>query len=150
MQAYYEAEIVYHDITQESNSPLRVLRCREDGGVEEKWSIIEKKDICGSTRSRKTVSYVIQVRRLQMKHNDSPCNIIAVDETPVWCDMLSETTVDTSGKRTVSFKTTGHEKARVSVVLAAKTDETKLKPMVLFKRAKREDADLNQKFKGRG
>ena len=38
----------------------------------------------------KLVSYVIQVRRLQNRHNYSPSNIIAMDETPVWCDMISE------------------------------------------------------------
>lgn len=72
-----------------------------------------------------------------------------MDETPVWCDVVSETTVDASGKNTVTLKTTGHEKSRVSVVLAAKADGTKLKPMVVFKGGKREVAALNQEFKGR-
>ena len=52
-------------------------------------------------------------------------------------------------KRQWMLKTTGHEKSRVSVVLAAKADGTKLKPMVVFKRGKREVAALNQEFKGR-
>ena len=37
----------------------------------------------------------------------------------------------------------------MSVVLAAKADGTKLKPMVVFKGAKREVAALNEEFKGR-
>ena len=62
-----------------------------------------------------------------------------MDETPVWNDMVSETTVDTTGKKTgQTLKTTGHEKSRVSVCLAAKPDGTKLKPMIVFKGAKRE------------
>ena len=73
----------------------------------------------------KLVSYIIQVRQLQIKHNYAPCDIIAMDETPVWCDMISETTVDKSGIKTVTLKTTGQEKSRVSVVLAAKADGTK-------------------------
>ena len=81
----------------------------------------------------KLVSYVIQVRRLQKKHEYSPSDIIAMDETPVWCDMVSETTIDATGKKTITLKTTGHEKARVSVCLAAKADGTKLKPMVVFR-----------------
>ena len=101
------------------------------------------------TMVAKLVSYIIQVRRLQIKHNYAPCNIIAMDETPVWCNMISETTVDKSGKKTVTLKTTGHEKSRVSVVLAEKADGTKLKPMVVIKGAKREVAALNQEFKGR-
>ena len=81
----------------------------------------------------KLVSYVIQVRRLQKKHEYSLSDIIAMDETPVWCDMVSETTIDATGKKTITLKTTGHEKARVSVCLAAKADGTKLKPMVVFR-----------------
>ena len=49
----------------------------------------------------KLVSYVIQVRRLQEKYKYRPSDIIAMDETPVWCDMILETTVDTMGKKTI-------------------------------------------------
>lgn len=52
--------------------------------------------------------------------------------------MVSGTTVDVVGRRTVSLKTTGHEKCRVTVGLAAKGDGTKLKPIIVFKGAKRE------------
>ena len=72
-----------------------------------------------------------------------------MDETPVWCDMLSETTVDVTGKKSITLKSTGHEKARVSVCLAAKADGTKLKPMVVFKGAKQEVAALKQEFQHR-
>ena len=60
--------------------------------------------------------------------------------------MLSETTVDVTGKKSITLKSTGHEKARVSVCLAAKAEGTKLKPMVVFKGAKREVAALKQEF----
>ena len=63
--------------------------------------------------------------------------------------MVSETTIDATGKKTITLKTTAHEKSRVSVCLAAKADGTKLKPMVVFKGAKREVAALNQEFKRR-
>ena len=96
----------------------------------------------------KVVSYVLQVRRMQAQNGYSPYNIIALDETPVWSDMVSETTVDKTGKKTMTLKTTGHEKSRVSVCcLAAKADGTKLKPMIVFKGAKREVAALHQEFK---
>ena len=36
-----------------------------------------------------------------------------MDETVVWADMLSETTVDRVGSKTVNLKTTGHQKVRV-------------------------------------
>ena len=70
-----------------------------------------------------------------------------MDETPVWSDIVSETTVDTTRKKTITLKATAHEKNRVSVCLAAKADGTKLKPMIVFKGAKREVAALHQEFK---
>ena len=96
----------------------------------------------------KLVSYVMHVRRLQEKHKYSASDIIAMDETPVWCDMISETTVDTRGKKTITLKSTGHKKARVLVCLAAKADGTRLKPMVVF-RGKREVAKLKEEFQNR-
>ena len=52
-------------------------------------------------------------------------------------------------QKSITLKTTGHEKARVSVCLAAKADGTKLKTTVVFKGAKREVAALNEEFKHR-
>ena len=149
-------EIVYRDIMQESNTATEDFKasrgwlCRflKRNGL----SLRRKTSVAQQDPERmvaKLVSYIIQVRQLQIKHNYAPCNIIAMDETPVWCDMISETTVDKSGIKTVTLKTTGQGKSRVSVVLAAKADGTKLKPMVVFKGAKREVAALNQEFKGR-
>lgn len=37
-------------------------------------------------------------------------DIIAMDETAVWFDMVSPTAVDTRGAKSVAPKTTGHEK----------------------------------------
>lgn len=39
-----------------------------------------------------------------------------MDETPVWTEMVSETTVDMTGAKTVLLKTTGHEKSRFSLL----------------------------------
>ena len=47
-------------------------------------------------------------------------------KTPVWSDMVSDTTVDTTGTNTVTVKSTGYQKSRVSVCLTAKEDGTKL------------------------
>ena len=58
----------------------------------------------------KIVSYILRVRRLQIKYEYQPGDIIAFDETPVWMDMVSDTAVDICGRKTISLKTTGHEK----------------------------------------
>ena len=97
----------------------------------------------------KIVSYILRVRRLRMKYSYQPSDIIVFDETPVWADMVSDTTVDVVGKKTVSMKTTGHEKCRVTAGLAAKSDGTKLKPIIVFKGAKREVEQLQKEYKNK-
>ena len=47
------------------------------------------------------------------------------------------------------MKTTGHEKCRVSVCLAARANGTKLKPMVVFKGTKSETTATNKEFRRR-
>ena len=69
-----------------------------------------------------------------------------MDETPIWADMVAETTVEQCGIKTVLMKSTGHEKCRVSVSLLAKADDTKLKPMIVFKCGKRETEALSKEF----
>ena len=86
------------------------------------------------------------MRRLKIKDDFDPSNIIAMDETPVWADMVSSTTVNKTGQKEIMLKTTGHEKVRVSVCLAAKADGSKLKPFIVFVGAKRESAALNKDF----
>ncbi|XP_057309355.1 uncharacterized protein LOC130647499 [Hydractinia symbiolongicarpus] len=95
----------------------------------------------------KLVAFVIHIRRLNMKGEFNPSNIIPMDETPVWADMVSSTTVNKTGQKDVMLKTTGHEKVCVTVCLAAKGDGIKLKPYIVFSGAKRESAALNEEFK---
>ena len=49
----------------------------------------------------------------------------------------------------ICLKTTGHEKFMVSICLAAKADGTKLKPLVVFRAAKRESNSLDEEFESR-
>ncbi len=56
-----------------------------------------------------------------------------MDETPLWLDMPGDTTVSRVGERSISIRTTGHDKGRFTVVLAAMADWRKLKPFVVFK-----------------
>ena len=94
----------------------------------------------------KIVSYILHVRRLRIKYSYQPSNIIAFDETPVWADMVSNTKVDVVEKKTVSMKTTGHEKCRATVGLAAKVDGTKLKPFIVFKGGKCDVEKLKKEY----
>lgn len=56
-----------------------------------------------------------------------------MDESPFWFDMPSNQTYDLEGVKTVTSRTTGHEKLRFTVVLTAMSNGTKLKPMLIFK-----------------
>lgn len=95
----------------------------------------------------KLIGYILQIRWQQGKIAYHDKDIIAMDETVVWQDMVSNTTVDNIGESTIRLKTTGHEKTKVSVCLAAEGDGTKLKPFIVFPGAKRESKALNDEFK---
>ena len=43
--------------------------------------------------TNRLVSFVMHARRLQRQYNFAPHNIVAMDESAVWNDMVSETTV---------------------------------------------------------
>ena len=75
------------------------------------------------------VSFVMHARQLQRQYNFAPHNIVAMDESAVWNDMVSETT--------------GHGKLRVSVCFAAKLDGIKLKTFIVFGATKRESKSKN-------
>ena len=46
----------------------------------------------------KLVSCILRVRRLRVKYSYQPADIITFDETLIWADMVSDTTVDVVGK----------------------------------------------------
>jgi len=49
-------------------------------------------------------------------------NVIPLDETPIWLDMPSASTVNEAQASSVSITSTGHEKDKVTVCLAAKAN----------------------------
>ena len=92
----------------------------------------------------KVIAYILYVRRLREQNNYDLGSIIAMDETPVFHDMLTNTTVTQKGAKSVVMKTTGHDKNRITVVLAAKANGEKCKPYVVFPGAKREVQNLKK------
>ena len=90
----------------------------------------------------KLVSYIIYVHRLRQRHQYWLSQIGAMDETPVWLDMVGDDTIEHIRAKSIPVKSTGNEKARVTVVLAAKANGQKLPPMIVFK-GKRMDRGLN-------
>ena len=76
------------------------------------------------------LSYVIKLRKRKQYNIKDICNM---DETPVWMDMPGDSTIDYVGNRTITMGSTGNEKSRITVCLAAMADGTKLPPFVLIK-----------------
>ena len=64
-------------------------------------------------------------------------------------NMVSSSTDEKTGSKSITMKSTGHEKSRVSVCLTAKGNGTKLKPFIVFKGARRDVSALNTEFHGR-
>ena len=94
----------------------------------------------------KLILYILYARRLSIKYKYPPSSKIAMDETSVSNDMVSNTTIHKKGAKSVCLKTTGHEKSMGSVCLAAKADGNKLKPFFVFCTAKRESKSLDEEF----
>ena len=73
-----------------------------------------------------------KTKKLKQRNNyDLDC-IIAMDETAVWHKRISNTTVTDKWAKSVVLKITGHEKSKVTVILAAKANNDKLKPYIVF------------------
>ena len=53
----------------------------------------------------------MHARQLQRQYNFAPRNIVAMDETAVLNNMVSETIVEATGAKDVPMKSTGHKKS---------------------------------------
>ena len=96
---------------------------------------------------RSNRSYVMHVRRLQKQFSFHNSDIIAMDETPLWNDMVSNTTVEVTGSKEVAMKSTGHDKVRVTVCLAGKVDGSKCKSLYRIQRSQKRKQALHEEFK---
>ena len=81
----------------------------------------------------KMATFIRSVRdiRKELKYPDSM--IVNMDETPMYFDMTTNKTVNQKGAKTVSVRSTGAEKRRLTAVLAATGDGQILSPMIIFK-----------------
>lgn len=75
--------------------------------------------------------YVIGLRR---DHDFLLGQIGNADETPIFFYMPSAQTIHQKGDRQVSLRTTGNEKARITVMLACTADGRKLPPFIILNR----------------
>ena len=90
----------------------------------------------------KLCAYVVKVRKLRQRVNYDMEDIITMDEKAVWNDMIANTTVEKRGAHAVSLKTTGHEKAKITVCLTACASGDERKPFFVC-----EVERLNEQFR---
>ena len=90
------------------------------------------------------ISFILNVRCKFHTKQYAMANVIAMDETPIWLDMPSATTVNEAGASSVTIRSTGHEKDRVTVCLEGKANGHKIKPIIVFKGGKRDVKRMNE------
>lgn len=81
----------------------------------------------------KLVSFQRYAIRLRQEKNYMLGQIGNDDETPVWFDMPSSTTIAERGAKEVKLTSTGNGDSRFTVMLACMADGTKQLPFVIFK-----------------
>ena len=90
------------------------------------------------------ISFILNLRRKFHTKQYAIANVIAMDEKPIWLDMPSATTVNEAGASSVTIRSTGHEKDRVTECLEGKANEDKLKSFIVFKGGKRDVKRMNE------
>lgn len=83
--------------------------------------------------AEKVISYIIFVEGLRRNCAYRSSAIGAADETAVWIDPLQDFTIEKVGTKTVSLFSTGNQKAKFTVTLAAMADGNKLPPLIVLK-----------------
>ena len=71
--------------------------------------------------------------------------MIVMDQTTVWHEIISNTTVKDKGVKSVVLKTTGQKKSKITVTLAAKANGDKLKPYIVVPGHKFEVQNLKKR-----
>lgn len=74
----------------------------------------------------KLIAYILEIRQQRNRSSYSHSDISAMDETAVWQDMLSSTTVDNVGEKSIRLKTTGRESLKSPYVWQQRQTEQNL------------------------
>ena len=79
------------------------------------------------------INYIIELRKIIKEGGNGEYNIINVDETPLYLNMVPYKTVVRKGTRNVIIRTNNQEKIRITCILAVCADGDKLSPYIIFK-----------------
>jgi len=83
---------------------------------------------------QKLLNYQRYITNLRKMGNFLMWQMANADETAIYLDMPPNYTLEKKGVKEVHLKTTGCEKLRLTVMLAATADGRKLPPLIILKR----------------
>ena len=109
---------------------LRRFMKRQNLSFRRATHVAQKNNGILDDRNQNFLRFVTRIRRIR---DYALGRIGNMDETPIWVDMPGDYTIEQIGKKTISMKSTGNEKSRITVMLCAMADGSKVPPMVLFK-----------------
>ena len=78
-------------------------------------------------------NFFIFLRKYFANYGITEANIVASDQTPIWFDNCGSSTIEVEGSKSVSLKSTGHEKMNFTVMLSACADGSKKRLFIVFK-----------------
>ena len=82
---------------------------------------------------REALDFIEYARPKIVGPNRHPAFVMNMDQTPIFFDMSSGRTLNTSGERTVNGRTTSSSTLRVTVSVTATASGELLQPMIIFK-----------------
>ena len=85
------------------------------------------KDVADRTRN-----FFIYLRKYYLTYDISESDIIASDQTPIYFDSVGSSTIDQLGSKSISLRSTGHDKMNFTVMLSAAATGVKRKLFIVF------------------
>ena len=113
-----------------SRNWLEKWKARHSVSTREKTTVAQKMPPQMEEKILSFHRFVIRMRKLR---NYPISNIGNMDKTAVYFGMPGNSTLHHNGEKTVIIRTTGHEKDKVTIVLAAMANGRKLPPVVILK-----------------
>ena len=102
--ASYEKTLLTYKKWHPVKAELKVLNSKhQEDGLKNLCAVRRKTSVAPKDLDKliaKLVSYIIHVRRVQEKQKYELAQIIVMDETPVWSNLVSATTINATGKKT--------------------------------------------------
>ena len=80
----------------------------------------------------RTKNFFIYLRKYYLTYDILESDIIAADQTPIYFDSVGSSTIDHVGSKSISLRSTGHDKMNFTVMLSASATGVKRKLFIVF------------------